>query len=373
MEEIEKIREKTDEIDTAMLRLFEERMECSKELAHYKKEHGIPVLDPEREKQILEEFSAKVRNQKFAPYYIDFLSTVMNISDRFQKRLNEGMKIAFNGETGAFAHIAAKRIFPNALHIPHPSFRDAYAAVEKGECDCAVIPIENSYAGEVGAVMDLMFEGELKLTGTYTLPVTHNLLAPEGVNTEDIDTVMSHPQALAQCEEYINSHHWNTRSVSSTSYAAQLVAQGSEKNVAAIASDEAAEIFGLEVLDHDINKSSVNTTRFAVFSKADYVHAGQKSTNFIMIFTVSNVAGALAKAINIIGENGFNMNALRSRPVKDKAWQYYFYAELEGDDSSEQGKKMLAELAEQCDFIKIVGHYTKGLDLSDKHKYEIKG
>ncbi len=371
MNEIEKIREEISKTDGEMLALFEKRMSQSALLAEYKKTHGLPILDREAESAILSDNLSKLQNQKFAPYYVDFMENVMNLSNRYQNRLNEGMKVAYNGEEGAFAHIAAKTIFPGAVHKAYPSFSDAYASVENGECDCAVIPVENSYAGEVGAVMDLMFDGSLKLTGAFTLPVVHNLLAKPGASVEDIELVLSHSQALAQCEKYINSRGWSVRAVSSTSYAAQLVAESAEKNVAAIASDEAAKTFGLEVLDHDINESGSNTTKFGVFSRADYISKGSKDGRFIMMFTVNNVAGALAKAINIIGENGFNMLALRSRSVKQKAWQYYFYAELEGDETSENGVKMLGELSQQCETIKIIGHYAAGSDLSDRDIFKI--
>ncbi len=370
-DELKEIREDINKIDEQMLDLFVKRMEKIQAVAKFKKEHGLPILDTKQEERIKEHNVARLGAPELTPYYVNFVTSVMNEADKYQQRLNEGVKVAYNGEEGAFAHIAAKRIFPDAIHQAYSSFSEAYEAVEKGECDCAVIPIENSTAGEVGVVMDLIFNGSLHVTGSYTLPVTQNLLAKKGTKIGDIKTVISHSQALSQCEKYINSHSWEKVKANSTSLSAKQVAELDRNDVAAVASVEAAELYGLEILDHDINENHSNTTRFVVLSHGDNIIKGNKDCKFIMMFTVNHVAGALAKAINVIGDYGFNMKSLMSRPVKSKAWQYYFYAELEGDDTSENGQKMLTELSKQCEIIKIAGRYTADADLSNDQNYVI--
>ena len=161
----------------------------------------------------------------------------------------------------------------------------------------------------------------------------------------------------------MSKHGFITKDASNTARAAQSVAEAKDKSVAAIASVETADIYGLAVIDHDINASDVNTTRFAVFSRAENTDARRAGNTFMLLFTVKNESGALAEAINVIGKYGFNMKVLRSRPMKKLAWQYYFYAEAEGDSSSETGQKMLAELSGHCETLKVVGHYSSGIEL----------
>ncbi len=354
--ELAEARRRIDEIDGEMAELFRRRMEAAADVAEYKRAHGLPVFDAEREAAVLEAGSARIGEQSLVLYYKLFLQSVMDISKQYQKRLLSGMRVAYCGVPGAFANIAARRIFPDGEAVSYSSFHAAYESVGRGECDCAVLPIENSYAGEVGQVLDLMFSGPLYVNGVYDLPVTHHLLAPEGAVLSEIETVISHPQALSQCENYIKKHGFVQVEATNTAIAARAVAESGDLHTAAIASEETAELYHLAVLDHDINDSNANTTRFAVFSGVK--ETGRKTGgSFILMFTVKNAAGALARAISIIGEHGFNMKVLRSHPMKELAWQYYFYIEAEGSPDGEAGEDMLAALSEVCDRLKVVGGY----------------
>ena len=267
------------------------------------------------------------------------------------------MKVGYSGTEGAFAHIATKKLFPVDLHIAYPDFSRAYKAVENGECDFAVLPIENSYHGEVGQVMDLLFSGSLVVTRTLDLKVSQNLLAVPGATLDDIKEVVSHPQGLGQCAEYLCGKGFKQSDYVNTALAAKYVSEKGDKSIAAISSVEAAELYGLEVLERDINASDNNTTRFVVCSKTQEVRATEDNEHAIMMFSVKNIAGALGKAIEIIGKYGFNMTAIRSRPMKGLLWQYYFYIEIEGDIYSGGGKEMLQEISSYCDNLKVVGTY----------------
>ncbi len=271
------------------------------------------------------------------------------------------MKIAYSGIEGAFAHIAAMRLYPNEELISFKSFKEAYDAVVEKKCDAAVLPIENSYAGEVSQVSDLMFSGDLIVEDVYGLAITQNLLGIPGAKKSDIKKVISHPTALEQCENYIYENNFEPEGAVNTARAAYRVAKMNSKEVAAIASEETAALYGLEVIEKDINESKDNTTRFAVFiNKEDEKpeSKAEKKNAFILLFTVPNIAGGLAKAINIIGDYGFNMHILRSRPMKSIAWNYYFYVEAEGDITNEYGREMIARLSFWCDTVKIVGRYN---------------
>ena len=365
MDKLSDARTAINEIDREMAGLFERRMMAAKEIAEYKKEHGLPIYDAAREQAVIERNSAYIKDYDVRSYYVRFLNDTMAVSKQYQEHIISGAKIAYSGIEGAFANIAAQKIFPYGRAISYPDFRAAYEAVESGECDCCVLPIENSYAGEVGAVMDLMFSGSLYVNGIYTLRIAHHLLGVEGASIKGVRTVVSHPQALAQCADYIRKKGYKTVEYANTAMAAKAVKDGGDTSVAAIASAETARIYGLEILDHDINESAVNSTRFAVFSRAENRKLSTDDGKFMLMFTVKNEAGALVQALNVLASYGYNMRALRSRPMKDLAWQYYFYIEAEGDETGQNGSDMLRHISLHCDKLKVVGHYSEEIILKD--------
>ena len=362
MTELEQARLSINQIDKKMAELFSKRMDAAKIVAEYKKLHGLQITDAVREAEVIKRNSSYIENEDYKSYYISFLQHNMDLSKNYQHRLLEGMKVAFSGVEGAFANIAANKVFPDSMAIPYSDFKSAYNSVVDGECDCVILPIENSYNGDVGQVMDLAFFGSLYINGIYDIGIVQNLLAVKGTTIDRIKTVVSHSQALGQCANYIKKHGFETVEEVNTAVAAKKVAEMGRHDIAAIASDEAAEKFGLEKLDSHINESNNNTTRFAVFSRSAKTPS-VADNHFILLFTVTNEAGSLGKAISIIGENGFNLKALKSRPTKELVWSYYFFAEGEGNINSENGKKMLAELKEKCSEIRVVGSFEKEIFL----------
>ena len=359
---IDLLRDRIEQIDGDMAALFEQRMECAAEIAAYKREKGLPILDKGREKVLIERNSKKLSNRELEPYYREFLTGMMDISKKYQHRLSEGLRVAYSGIEGSFASICTGRLFPEAERIPYKCFADAYHAVSAGECDLAVLPIENSFAGEVGQVADLMFDGDLFINGVYELPVSQCLLGVPGATADSIKTVISHPQALDQCAGFIRKHGYEVIAAENTARAAKQVADRGDITVGSIASSENAELYGLSIIDHDINESAQNTTRFAVFSKsADSMKNDDEYSTFILMFTIRNEAGTLAETLSILGRYGYSMRVIRSRPLKDSNWQYYFYTEVEGRLSSENGEKMLADLKKNCEFFKILGTYKPGM------------
>lgn len=353
-------RKKINEIDKEMAKLFEARMKAAEKIAEYKKGAGLPIFDAKREEEIIRERSKLIEDDELRAFYVSFLKNNMAVSRNYQEKLLRGMRVAFSGTEGAFAHIAAIKLFPTAQMHPYPDFASAYAAVESGECDVAVLPMENSYNGEVGQVTDLMFSGSLYVNEVTDIAISQDLLGIKGATLSDIKKVISHPQALGQCAGFIKENGLETVEYTNTALAAKEVARLGDKSIGAIASAEAAEIFGLDVITKNINASRMNTTRFAVFSRSENTHnAKAEGVHTIILFTVRNEAGALAKAIDIIGKHGFNMQSLRSRPMKELLWQYYFYVEAEGNLNTTEGQTMLTELAEYCDKLKSVGSYVK--------------
>lgn len=360
MDLLEEARKIINEVDAEMANLFVKRMKAVEMVAEHKKIYGLPVLDEAREAAVVRKGSERVDDDTLREYYVSFIKNNMAISREYQYRILEGMKVAYSGTEGAFAHIATKKMFPNATYVPFGNFVAAYNAVESGECDAAVLPFENSHNGEVGQVTDLMFSGNLYINSILDLAVSQDLLVLPGTQKSDIKTVISHPQALGQCAEYIRQQGWKTEEYPNTALAAKYVSESGDKTLAAIASAEASDVFGLEVLEKNINESRSNTTRFAAFTRSrNTKSASGMGEHFILLFTVKNEAGCLARAIDVIGRCGFNMRTLRSRPMKELLWQYYFYVEAEGNVNSTAGEIMMRELAMFCDRLKLVGTYTK--------------
>ena len=358
MTDLEKARQIINSVDTQMAELFRQRMDAVKLVAAYKQARGLPVDDFAREEEMIARNAALLENEEFRSYYVNFLRATIDVSKQMQHKLLDGMRVAYSGVPGAFANIVAEKLFPDAVAVARPDFKAAYKSVENGECDVAVLPIENSFNGDVGNVLDLAFFGSLYINGVYEAEIVQNLLAVKGTTLDQIKTVISHPQALGQCAAYIEKHGFETVEAVNTAVAAKEVAQSGRTDIAAIGSAEAAEKFGLKKLAAHINESSANSTRFAVFSRAQKLPS-PKDKKFIMLFTVNNVAGSLGRAISVIGEHGYNLHALKSRPTKELVWDYYFYVEGEGSIAGPKGQKMLDELQDYCSNLKVLGSYEK--------------
>ncbi|MBR5260337.1 MAG: chorismate mutase [Eggerthellaceae bacterium] len=353
---LEDARKIISEVDSQMAELFVKRMRAVELAYEHKRDLGLPILDQKQEDAAIQRNSSLIEDDVLRGYYIDYLKRLMSVSRAYQYRMQKGLNVAYSGVEGAFAHIAATRIFPESNSISHRDFKSAYDAVVNGDCDVAVLPIENSYAGEVGQTIDLIFSGNLFINGIYELEIHQNLLGVPGATAKDITKVASHPQALAQCHDYIKMKGFETAEMSNTAVAAKMVAETGDKTIGAIASKETADIYGLEVLEANINKSGENTTRFAVLSK---VQADSPTLpNSVLMFSVKHEVGSLANAIAIIGKYGYNMTALRSRPMKKHSWQYYFYVEVDGKINTENGAEMLAELGKVCDKLKVAGTFA---------------
>lgn len=353
---LDEARKIINEVDSQMADLFVKRMRAAEMVFEYKKEFGLPIQDQKREDAVIEKNSALIEDEVLKEYYNIYIKNLMSVSRAYQYRMQGGQKVAYSGVEGAFAHIAAGRIFPDGKKVSHRDFKAAYHAVVEGECDVAVLPIENSYAGEVGQTIDLIFSGELYINGIYELEIHQNLLGTPDSTIEDIKKVISHPQALSQCHDYIKLRGFEAEDADNTAVAAKTVAHSNDKTLGAIASVETAQLYGLKILEPNINKRGENTTRFAVLSKVP-AHS-PALCNSVLMFTVKNEAGSLANAIGIIGKYGYNMTALRSRPLRQHSWQYYFYIEIDGTVDTDAGRLMMEELNKVCDKLKIAGTFA---------------
>lgn len=350
-------REAIAEIDKEIAVLFESRMKAAQVVAEYKKVNGLPIEDLVRESQLLEKNSALISDEEIRSYYINFQKNVMRLSKDYQRKLNDGMRVAFSGIKGAFAELAVKKIFPDATAVPYGDFKAAYKAVEAGECEIAVLPLENSFEGDVARVMDLTYFGSLYINGVCDMTIEQNLFGTQNSDVKSIKAVISHPQALGQCAEYIEQKGFETKEAVNTAVAAKLVADSNDSALGVICSIESGNEYGLKLLDRKINQDSLNTTRFAVFSRVPRDNSADQN-NFIVLFTVRDEAGALSKAVSVFGEFGYNLKALKSRPSKDVIWNYYFFLEGEGHLTDESEKLMVEKLSSVCTNVRVVGKFS---------------
>ena len=354
---LDEARQSINAIDRQMAELFVQRMAAASTVAAYKAEHGLPILDKEREEQVIRQNAARIDDDAIRSHYVTFQRETMAVSRAYQAEILSGVRVAYCGVEGAFAHIAAKRIYPTEQTVSYKSFEDAYHAAEDGTCHCAVLPIENSTGGEVGQVIDLLFSGTLYISAVYDLSVRHQLLALPGAALGDIRRVYSHPQALHQCGAFLHRCDLEPVACTNTAVAAKQVAESGDRSIAAIASRETAALYGLEILKENINETACNTTRFAVLTRAERRQKEEFGMRTMLFFSVSHHAGALAEAIRLIGKHGFNMVSIRSRSFKELLWQYYFAVELDGNAYTPAGQAMLDDLSVCCDRLRVVGVY----------------
>lgn len=277
------------------------------------------------------------------------------------------MRIAFQGERGAYSEDAVYRAFgPDAGVLPCPSFAAAFDAIERGEVAAGVLPVENSQAGSVLDVYDLLMARDLAVVGEVLVPVDHCLLALPGQGLSDIREVMSHPQALSQCAAFIESLKVPARAAYDTAGSARLVATDTMKGVAAIASQRAGEIYGLDVLARGIQTVKGNYTRFFVLvARGSEVpaefRAGGPPDKTSVVFGLPHEAGALYRALGAVATRGLNMTKIESRPSRKTPWEYVFYLDFLGDPGERPVVRALEELEFHSSFLKVLGSYPRAV------------
>ncbi len=353
---LEAARAAIDQIDGELCALFQARMAEAAKVAAYKAEHGLAVLDEGREAALVAHNLGRLsESDPLRPYYEDFLRHNMALSRQYQAQCLGQNAVAYQGIPGAFSHMALARLFPHARPLSLPTFEDVFRAVEEGEAAYGVLPFENSQAGDVSEVLDLcLLHAGCYIHRMHDLAITQNLLALPGASLAGIKRVVSHPQALRQCAAFLRQLNLAVEQRPNTAMAAQYVAEAGDPSLAAIASGDTAALYGLEILAADISETADNTTRFIVISK-EQPAAGNR---FCLLFTVRHEAGRLARAIETIARLGYNMECIKSRPLRRMAWEYYFYAELVG----EPAPALLEELRADCSAVRLLGRYERSTE-----------
>lgn len=354
---LEEARAEIDQIDQSMAKLFVQRMNAVKNVVAYKQQEQLPILDSSREEAVIEKNLSRLspeEREELEDFYKTFIINNMNVAKSFQQRIIAQDKVAYQGVAGAFSHIVKRNLFPHAPEQAYDTWKEVVQAVEEGMVTYGVLPFENSHAGDVSEVLDLCYSHpSIHVCAMYDLAVQQNLLGIKGASLQDIKTVVSHPQALAQSSQFLEGLGVRTQSYPNTAAAASYIAELQDKEMGAIASTETAELYNLDVLAYHVNQATDNTTRFLVISK----EPPTQGNRFSLLFTVKHEAGSLAQVIALVAQEGFNMESIKSRPMPHVSWEYYFYMELVGDGTS--ALSLEKKLQNVCHSVRILGIYNR--------------
>lgn len=353
---LEELRKKIDQIDGELVRLLNARTGLALEIGKLKQKDGQGIYVPAREKEVL----ARVTKLSEGPLKTESLRAIYREIMSAALALEKNLKVAYLGPPATFSHQAARCRFGASVdYLSCETISDVFDAVEKGMADYGVVPVENSTEGAVTFTLDRLAETTLKMCAEIYLPVSQCLLSP--VSRERIEKLYSHPQVLGQCRQWIQREMSgvDTIPVASTARAAELAAR--EPNSGALASRLAAEIYGLQILETDVQDMSGNTTRFVVIGHGYGRKTGDDKTS--LCFAVHHKAGALYGALESFKRFGLNMTKIESRPSRSKAWEYFFFVDLEGHPTDEPVQKALAEMSGHCVYMSVLGSYPKAKGL----------
>ena len=373
--DLQEIRKELDVIDRQIVDLYEKRMKLCGDVAEYKISVGKPVYDGEREKQKLEAVR-QMAGEEYRQGASELFTQLMTISRRLQYRLLaehgqtfdtgfqkidripvEGARVVYQGVEGAYSHEAPMAYFgedADAFHVR--TWEEAMRAVEDGRADYGVLPIENSSAGAVSDNYDLLIKYHNCIVAEIFLPVKHALLGVPGGSLEQIHTVFSHPQALMQCSEYLNSHgEWSQISVENTAVAAKKVLEEGDPSQAAVASEAAAKLYGLQILKSGINYNKDNVTRFIVVSRNRVYQ--KDAAKVSLCFELPHRSGTLYNMLSNFIYNNVNMRMIQSRPIPGRNWEYRFFVDIEGRLDEPAVANALKGVSEEAANLRILGNY----------------
>ena len=372
-------RKQIDEIDDQILSLFTQRMDLVAEIAAYKQENSLPVLDIRREKEKLQALEAK-SPEELGDYTVSLFSLIMELSRCRQNRIlhkesaetlaiekalretpqlfPEKAIVACQGVEGAYSGIACEKLFtkPNIFYFS--TFDAVFSAIEKGLCRYGVIPVENSTAGSVNAVYDLMLEHDFRIVRSVRIKVDHNLLVRPGTKLEDIREIYSHAQAIAQCSAFLQTMP-NVKVIpcENTAVAAKHVAEAEDGCSAALSSRSCSRLYGLEILKSDVQNSGNNHTRFICISKNLEIYPGADRTSLMMV--LPHEPGSLYKTLGRFYALGINLIKLESRPLPERSFEFMFYFDLDTSVYSPRFIQLMGELSDLSEEFEYLGSYSE--------------
>ena len=373
--DLQKLREQIDDIDEKIVNLYEERMDISRQVAEYKIDTGKKVFDKQRETEKLDKVKALTHNEFNRHGVEELFEQIMSMSRKLQYQLlaehgslgklpfigvdeldTGTARVVFQGAEGAYSQAAMMQYFGDRINSFHvDTFRDAMSAIDEGSADFAVLPIENSTAGIVSEIYDLLQEYENYIVAEQIIKIEHCLLAVPGADISDIKTVYSHPQSLMQSARFLQNHDWRQISMQNNAFAAKKVAEEGDRTQAAIAGEHAAKIYGLKVLQKGVNQSGTNSTRFIIVTNQKIFRKDARKVS--ICFEVPHESGSLYHMLSHFIYNNLNLTKIESRPIEDRNWEYRFFIDFEGNLSDSAVKNALRGLRDEARNMKILGNY----------------
>ena len=373
------LRTEIDQIDQSLVELFVRRMNVSSQIADYKKEHNLPIYVPAREREILQAV-AEMAGSEVSNYTRVLYSMIFELSRSYQNKKNskhsalyEGITnsientpklfpqapmVACQGVEGAYSQIACEKIFKSPFIMYFKNFDAVFTAIEQGLCQYGVLPLENSTAGSVKKIYDLMIHHNFSIIRTFRLKIDHSLLANPGATLDGIKQIYSHEQAINQCSDFLkNISGVQIIPVENTAVAASMVASSGRNDIAALSSRSCAELYGLKSLADSVQDKGNNRTRFICISKNLEIYPGSDKTSIMMV--LPHKPGALYKVLARLYVLGINVIKLESRPIPDRDFEFMFYFDLETSIYSEEFVQLMCELDDLCEEFKYLGSYTE--------------
>lgn len=377
--DINELRMKIDKIDSELVDLFQQRMDVAKDIAQYKKDNSLPVLDVVREREKLASVS-ELGKDEMKDYIRVLYSLMFELSRSYQGSLLERKTplysdimdaiegtdklfprspiVACQGTEGAYSQIACDKIFRDAKIMYYSSFEHVFTAIEKGMCKYGVLPIENSTAGSVNKVYDLMINRNFHIVRSTRIKIDHNLLAKPGVELSEIKEIISQEQAIAQCSEFLKSLPGvKVTACENTAIAAETVAKSDRRDIAALSSRYCATLYGLNTVKSNVQDAGNNHTRFICISKNLEIYPGADKTSVMMV--LSHKPGALYRVLARFYSLGINLIKLESRPIPERDFEFMFYFDLETSVYSKEFAQLMGELDGMCEDFKYLGSYSE--------------
>ena len=369
------LRDEIDEIDGKIVDLYEKRMDICKQVAEYKIETGKKVFDRTREEEKIRKVKSQTHNEFNSHGVEELFEQIMSMSRKLQYQMlaekgslgklpfigvdeldTQKARVVFQGAEGAYSQAAMDKYFGESVNSFHvETFRDAMSAIDEGSADFAVLPIENSTAGMVSEIYDLLVEFENYIVGEQIIKIEHCLLGLPGTDLSEVKTVYSHPQSLMQSARFLQGYDWRQISMQNNTFAAQKVKNDGDKTQVAVASEYAGKIYGLEVLQKGINQAENNSTRFIIVTNQKIF---RKDAHKISIcFEVPHQSGSLYHMLSHFIYNNLNMCKIESRPIEDRTWEYRFFVDFEGNLADSAVKNALRGLRDEARNMKILGNY----------------
>lgn len=376
--ELNQYRKELDEINLDLLHALEKRMDVVEKVSKYKQQHNMPILQQNREDEILQNMCAQAKKENI-PAVREFFSMLMRISREYQydscyqnsklfnviqtakqkiSSLPCSPQIMCQGVPGSYSHQCAQEMFSDGTIQFCKNFADVFDAISGGGVDVGVLPIENSSSGSILPVFDLMRKNHFYIYQSHKIKINHCLLGLPGARLSDITQVFSHEQGIWQCSDFLEKHaSIHSASYSNTAAAAKFVKEKNDPSCGAIASKLCSNLYGLEVLEEGIQNISENYTRFIAITREFYVP--EKANKISLFLTLPNRQGSLSEVLSRFAMNGLNLTKLESRPLGDGDFSFLFFLEFEGKVSNPSVEKLLCRLSEELDLFTFLGNYTE--------------